>query len=66
MNKYWRTYLKNGRLLSFGNQVHYIDIRDNSTVLLKESRLSGARTFAIIPIDNILWIESIDPSEGEE
>lgn len=64
MELFWRVYLKTGQTLSFGGKIHHIDIENDVVVRLMDYRYG--RTFAIIPMNNILWIETVDPDEGEE
>lgn len=65
MEGYWRVYLKNGHALTFASQAHYVDVNGEKAVINFMER-RGGRVFAIIPVANVLWIEWVEPEEGEE
>ena len=61
---FWVVYLKDGRCLSFDKKAHWIQ-NDGGIVWVKTS--SVGNFLAAIPLNNILWIESVAvPEETEE
>lgn len=61
---FWVVYLKDRRRLSFDKKAHWIQ-NDQGLIWVKTS--SAGDFLAAIPIENILWIESVTvPEETEE
>ena len=61
MKSHWCAHMKNGRDMSFNRQCRYIDSMDGVMYFMDDQ--IHQNNFAVIPIDNILWIESVEEEE---
>lgn len=61
MKSHWCVHIKNGDLLCFNCQSRYIHT-ENGLVYFMDTKINQ-NIFAAIPIENILWIESVKDEE---
>lgn len=61
MKSHWCVHMKSGRDMSFNNQCRYIDSKDG-VMYFMDNKFDRCQ-LAAIPIDNILWIESVVEEE---
>lgn len=61
MKSHWCVHMKNGDLLCFNCQSGYIHT-ENGLVYFMDTEFVR-NIFAVIPIENILWIESVENKE---
>ena len=59
---YWVVHMKDGQDLRFDKRAHYVDTLNGSNcVAMMESKYG--KPLAIIPAENIRWIESVEEKE---
>ena len=61
MKSHWCVHMKNGDLLCFNRQSRYMHT-ENGLVYFMDTEFAP-NIFAAIPIENILWIESVKDEE---
>ena len=63
MKSHWCVHMKNGRDISFDGKAHYIDSKDGVMYFITSKY---GTVLAAIPIENILWVESIEEEAMDE
>lgn len=61
MKSHWCVHMKNGQDMDFERKVHYIDSKDNVLYFMTDH--VKKIMLAAIPIENILWIKSIEEED---
>ena len=62
---YWRVHMKSGMTLDFDKRARYVDTLNGTNCVAMMSSKHGC-VLAMIPTDNIYWIEAIEEDDDQE